>query len=75
MECPISLADFAPDASSSADVQSAISAMVAVWALVECLGLDGVTLFDVQWTTPHLVSLGAVNVARSEYLRRLRAAI
>jgi leucyl/phenylalanyl-tRNA--protein transferase len=48
---------------------------VAVWALVDCLALDGVTLFDVQWTTPHLVSLGAVDVPRSDYLRRLRAAI
>jgi leucyl/phenylalanyl-tRNA--protein transferase len=48
---------------------------VALWALVECLGLDGVTLFDVQWTTPHLVSLGAVDLPRDDYLRRLQAAI
>jgi leucyl/phenylalanyl-tRNA--protein transferase len=48
---------------------------VAVWALVDCLDLDGVTLFDVQWTTDHLRSLGAVDVPRDDYLRRLRAAI
>ncbi|HEX4491556.1 MAG TPA: leucyl/phenylalanyl-tRNA--protein transferase [Acidimicrobiia bacterium] len=48
---------------------------VALWALVDCLALDGVTLFDVQWTTPHLVSLGAVDMPRDTYLRRLRAAI
>jgi leucyl/phenylalanyl-tRNA--protein transferase len=48
---------------------------VAVWALVDCLRLDGASLFDVQWTTPHLVSLGAVDLARVEYLRRLRAAV
>jgi leucyl/phenylalanyl-tRNA---protein transferase len=48
---------------------------VALWALVEALGLDGVSLFDVQWTTPHLSSLGAVDISRSEYLRRLRTAV
>ena len=35
---------------------------VACWATVELLRLDGATLFDVQWTTPHLESLGAVDV-------------
>jgi leucyl/phenylalanyl-tRNA---protein transferase len=48
---------------------------VALWALVEALRLDGVTLFDVQWTTEHLASLGAVDITRSEYLARLRAAL
>ena len=31
-------------------------------------------LFDVQWLTPHLASLGAVEIPRSDYLRRLAAA-
>jgi leucyl/phenylalanyl-tRNA--protein transferase len=48
---------------------------VALWELVEALALDGVSLFDVQWTTPHLRSLGAVDIARPEYLRRLRTAV
>jgi leucyl/phenylalanyl-tRNA--protein transferase len=48
---------------------------VALWALVESLRLDGASLFDVQWTTPHLSSLGAVDISRSEYLGRLREAI
>jgi leucyl/phenylalanyl-tRNA--protein transferase len=48
---------------------------VALWALVDGLRLDGAALFDVQWTTPHLGSLGAINITRSEYLRRLRAAV
>lgn len=48
---------------------------VAVWALVDLLTLDGASLFDVQWTTPHLRSLGAVDVPRPEYLRRQRAAV
>lgn len=48
---------------------------VACWATVELLRLDGAALFDVQWTTPHLVSLGAVDIDRDEYLRRLRVAV
>ena len=31
-------------------------------------------LFDVQWLTPHLASLGAVEIPRSEYLTRLASA-
>ena len=48
---------------------------VALWAMVELLRLDGVELFDVQWTTPHLRSLGAVDMSRSTYLRLLAAAV
>lgn len=44
---------------------------VACRAAVELLRIDGASLFDVQWTTPHLRTLGAVDVTRSEYLRRL----
>lgn len=32
-------------------------------------------LLDVQWSTPHLASLGVVEVSRSAYLARLRAAL
>ena len=32
-------------------------------------------IFDVQWCTPHLASLGAIEVARPDYLRRLPAAL
>ncbi len=32
-------------------------------------------LFDVQWTTPHLVSLGAIDVTRTEYEHRLALAL
>lgn len=35
----------------------------------------GITLFDVQFLTPHLESLGAYTVRRSEYLRRVRSAL
>jgi Leu/Phe-tRNA-protein transferase len=32
-------------------------------------------LLDVQWCTDHLVSLGAVAIARQEYLARLADAV
>jgi leucyl/phenylalanyl-tRNA--protein transferase len=48
---------------------------VALVALVDILRVGGATLLDVQWTTPHLASLGAIDVARDEYLARLGAAI
>lgn len=48
---------------------------VACWSTVELLRLDGARLFDVQWTTPHLRTLGAIDVARVEYLRLLGDAL
>ncbi len=48
---------------------------IAVWATVELLQLDGASLFDVQWTTPHLRSLGAVDVSREQYLELLASAL
>lgn len=48
---------------------------VALVHTVEWLRTSGATMFDVQWTTPHLESLGAVAVSRSEYLGRLAEAI
>lgn len=48
---------------------------IAVWATVDLLRIDGASLFDVQWTTPHLRSLGAVDVSRVEYLRLLASAL
>lgn len=48
---------------------------VALVALVERLGRAGAVLFDVQWTTRHLSSLGAVDVSRETYLELLRQAV
>ena len=50
---------------------------VALVALVELLAADGVAgrLLDVQWVTPHLATLGAVEVARPAYLRLLERAL
>jgi leucyl/phenylalanyl-tRNA---protein transferase len=50
---------------------------VALVGLVDVLTGDGVAgrLLDVQWVTPHLATLGAVEVPRSAYLRQLAAAL
>jgi leucyl/phenylalanyl-tRNA--protein transferase len=48
---------------------------VALVALVERLRAIGVVLLDVQWLTEHLASLGAVEIPRAEYLRRLGRAL
>ena len=55
--------------------RSTDASKVALVHLVDWLRADGVTLLDVQWTTPHLRSLGAIDVARNEYLRLLGSAI
>ncbi len=47
---------------------------VALVSLVERLRQQGFALLDVQWNTPHLASLGAVEVSRSTYLDRLGTA-
>jgi leucyl/phenylalanyl-tRNA--protein transferase len=47
----------------------------AVAALVEHLRPRGFTLLDAQVPTPHLARLGAVEISRSEYLRRLERAL
>ena len=48
---------------------------VAMMATCEWLGATGATLFDVQWTTDHLVSMGAVDVPRDEYMQLLAHAV
>lgn len=48
---------------------------VALVALVERLRDGCATLLDVQWVTPHLESLGAVEIPRAEYVRRASDAV
>ena len=50
---------------------------VALVALVEGLRASHPSqrLLDVQWATPHLASLGVVEVSRAAYLRRLARAL
>lgn len=45
----------------------------ALAALCERLGPGA--LLDVQWLTPHLASLGAIEIPRAEYLERLQRAL
>ena len=47
----------------------------AVGFLVEHLRARGFVLLDAQVPTPHLLSLGASEIPRVEYLRRLRTAL
>jgi leucyl/phenylalanyl-tRNA--protein transferase len=48
---------------------------VAVVATVEHLHAVGAALFDVQWVTPHLATLGGVEVSRAAYGRLLADAL
>lgn len=50
---------------------------VALLALVELLAADGDRrrLLDVQWRTPHLATLGVIEIPRAEYLERLHKAL
>lgn len=49
---------------------------VALVGLVALLRADGAPrLLDVQWRTPHLESLGVVEVSRKDYLARLEEAL
>ena len=48
---------------------------VALVHLVDWLRQTGVTLMDVQWRTPHLASLGVIEIPRAEYLRQLHEAV
>lgn len=48
---------------------------VALVATADHLRQRGFTLFDVQWVTPHLASMGAVEISRADYRRRLAQAL
>lgn len=48
---------------------------VALVVLVERLRAGGFALLDTQFLTPHLQSLGGIEISRAEYQRRLNAAL
>jgi len=48
---------------------------IALAYLVDRLQMGGFHLFDAQFLTPHLASLGAIEVTRAEYHRKLEAAL
>lgn len=47
---------------------------VALMALVDIMRSARMLLLDAQWLTPHLASLGGIEIPRTEYLRRLAVA-
>ncbi len=48
---------------------------LALMMLVEHLTAQGFTLLDAQYMTPHLATLGAIEIGRAEYHDRLSAAL
>ena len=48
---------------------------VALYYLIELLNRYDFQLLDVQFLTPHLSSLGAVEITNDEYQRRLKSAL
>ncbi|SNS55399.1 leucyl/phenylalanyl-tRNA--protein transferase [Tropicimonas sediminicola] len=48
---------------------------VALAYLVDRLRQGGFTLFDAQFLTPHLASLGAIEITQAEYRKRLAEAL
>ncbi|MEO7454174.1 MAG: leucyl/phenylalanyl-tRNA--protein transferase [Fimbriimonadales bacterium] len=48
---------------------------VALWKLVEKAGQAGVELFEVQFLTPHLATLGAIEIEEDEYFTLLEKAL
>ncbi|MGY9071539.1 MAG: leucyl/phenylalanyl-tRNA--protein transferase [Acidimicrobiales bacterium] len=59
-----SMFHIAPDASK-----------VALVALVDAMKVTGGALLDIQWTTPHLESMGAIDIDRVTYLELLQEAV
>lgn len=48
---------------------------VALAHLVARLRVRGYQLLDVQWTTPHLKTFGAIDIPRADYLEQLAGAL
>ncbi len=48
---------------------------VALHALVTRLREHRFTLLDIQWLTPHLATMGAIEISRRAYLKQLREAV
>jgi leucyl/phenylalanyl-tRNA---protein transferase len=68
----VSIGGFFAGESMFSDARDA--SKVALVSMAERLAGSGFVLFDVQLMTPHLESMGAVEIPRDEYLRRLAAA-
>jgi len=55
--------------------QRTAGSKIALAYLTHHLRRAGFTLFDTQFITPHLASLGAIEVSRAEYRRQLETAL
>jgi leucyl/phenylalanyl-tRNA--protein transferase len=64
-------------AGESMFAHAADASKVALVHLVDLLRDEhaDLRLLDTQWQTPHLASLGVVEISRREYLRRLEVAL
>ena len=51
------------------------AAFVVLVQLLRAAGTPERRVLDLQWLTPHLTTLGAVEISRAEYRRRLGAAL
>lgn len=59
---------------SMVSLRSGGSRMALIW-LSSHLARCGFTLFDTQFLTPHLASMGGLEISRGDYRRRLAAAL
>ena len=66
---------FAAESMYHARTDASKAAFVALVALLRGAGDADRRLLDVQWLTPHLASLGAVETSRGEYRARLAGAL
>jgi leucyl/phenylalanyl-tRNA--protein transferase len=48
---------------------------VALWRLCGILKAGGFRLLDIQWLTPFLATMGAIEISRDDYMRQLSAAL
>jgi leucyl/phenylalanyl-tRNA--protein transferase len=48
---------------------------IAMVAMMQWAAGEGIELVDIQQLTPHTASIGAIEIPRREYLRRLRRAV
>ena len=66
---------FAAESMFHARTDASKAALVGLVELLRAAGEPERRILDAQWLTPHLETLGAVEVTRGEYRRRLDAAL
>ncbi len=66
---------FAAESMFHARTDASKAAFIGLVELLSVAGAADRRLLDVQWLTPHLETLGAVEITRAEYRARLEAAL